>query len=67
MEAIDHRWGQSPEKIFGVVGCDIISQLVFMVVLLYIDHKKTFIGFFYHLSNLMWMSDSTYCETITQL
>lgn len=47
MEAIDHRWGQSPEKIFGVVGCDMISQLVFMVVLLYIDHKKTFIVFFF--------------------
>lgn len=43
MEAIDHRWGQSPEKIFGVVGCDIISQLVFMVVLLYIDHRFFFI------------------------
>lgn len=66
MEAIDHRWGQSPEKIFGVVGCDMISQLVFMV-LLYIDHKKTFIGFFYHLSNLMWMSNNTCYETITQL
>lgn len=67
MEAIDHRWGQSPEKIFGVVGCDMISQLVFMVVLLYIDHKKTFIVFFYHLSNLMWMSNNTCYETITQL